>query len=42
MIDIDYYKSWNINDHYEIKQEVLAILNELEEFDKRIKETPES
>ncbi|MEK6829402.1 MAG: hypothetical protein AABY15_04690 [Nanoarchaeota archaeon] len=37
MIDIDYYKAWNINDRYEIKQEVLAILNELEEFDKRIK-----
>ena len=37
MIDRSYYEGWNINDHYEIKQEVIALLNELQEFDKRVK-----
>ena len=37
MIDRSYYEGWNVNDHYEIKQEVLALLAELENFDKRIK-----
>lgn len=37
MIDKSYYESWNINDHYGIKPDVLEFLMELEEFDKRIK-----
>lgn len=37
MIERRYYEGWNVNDHYEIKQEVLALLNELEKFDKRLK-----
>lgn len=37
MIERRYYEVWNVNDHYEIKQEVLTLLDELENFDKRIK-----
>lgn len=37
MIDKGYYEGWNINDHYEIKQEVLALLEELNKFDKRVR-----
>lgn len=37
MIDLDYYKERNINDHYEIKQEVLGLLDEIKDFDKRIR-----
>ena len=37
MIERRYYEVWNVNDHYEIKQEVLVLLDELENFDKRIK-----
>ena len=37
MIDEKYYEGWNINDNYEIKPEVLELLKELEEFDKRIR-----
>jgi hypothetical protein len=37
MIDKHYYESWNVNDNYGIKPEVLALLSELEKLDKRIK-----
>lgn len=37
MLDRDYYSWWNKNDNYEIKEEVLCILDELEKFDKRLK-----
>lgn len=37
MIEKRYYEGWNINDHHEIKQEVLALFSEFEKFDKRIK-----
>jgi len=37
MIERRYYEAWNINDHYEIKQEVLLLLDELENFDKKLK-----
>jgi len=37
MIEKSYYEGWNVNDHYEVKQEVLAFLVELKAFDKRLK-----
>lgn len=37
MIDEGYYEGWNKNDHYGIKPEVLQLLEELKEFDKRIR-----
>ncbi len=37
MIDKSYYEAWNINDSYGIKKELLALLDELEVFDSRIK-----
>lgn len=37
MIDRNYYEGFNINDNYEIKQEVIALLDELKEFDKRLR-----
>lgn len=37
MLDKDYYESWNKNDNYELKKEVIHILDELENFDKRLK-----
>lgn len=37
MIDKGYYKCPNVNDNYEIKQEVLEFLEELNAFDSRIK-----
>jgi len=37
MLDRDYYEGWNINDHYETKEDVIRFLEELEKFDERFK-----
>lgn len=37
MLDKRYYEGWNKNDNYELKPEVLVLLEELEDFDKRMK-----
>lgn len=37
MLDKNYYSGWNKNDEYGAKKDVLALLEELENFDKRVK-----
>jgi len=37
MLDKGYYEGWNKNDEYAAKKEVINLLDELEEFDVRIK-----
>jgi hypothetical protein len=37
MLDKRYYEGWNKNDNYEIKPEILLLLEELEGFDTRLK-----
>jgi hypothetical protein len=37
MLERKYYEGWNKNDEYGTKKEVLELLDELEEFDRRIK-----
>jgi len=37
MLNKDYYEGWNINDEYGAKKDVVSLLEELEEFDERIK-----
>lgn len=37
MLDKKYYEGWSKNDEYGTKKEVLALLKELESFDKRVK-----
>ena len=37
MMDKSYYEGWNKNDEYGTKKEVLNLLDELENFDERIK-----
>ena len=38
MLDRDDYDGWNKNDEYRIKQDVIILLDELDEFDKRLKD----
>lgn len=37
MLDKDYYEGFNINDNYEIRQEVLQLIDELQDFEVRLK-----
>jgi len=37
MLDRKYYEGWNKNDEYGAKKDVVNFLDELEEFDERIK-----
>jgi len=37
MLDRRYYESWNKNDNYELKKEVIVLLEELDYFDSRLR-----
>jgi len=37
MLDRKYYEGWNKNDRYELKEEVLLLMEELEGFDTRLR-----